>query len=109
MLASEATQAKSQAAGGTGFLGEHKPVPLKFDPKSLKGLSEKLLMSHWENNYQHGNFFRDKIVLIGPAANIMQDFHLVPLARVELDEKTGEKVSDQSMPGDFVPVSSVTS
>ena len=57
------------------------------------------LKSHWENNYQHGNFFRDKIVLIGPAANIMQDFHLVPLARVEADEKTGEKVSDQLMPG----------
>jgi adenylate cyclase len=57
------------------------------------------LKSHWENNYQRGNFFRDKIVLIGPAANIMQDFHLVPLARVEVDEKTGEKVSDQSMPG----------
>ncbi|MFT3711143.1 MAG: Fe-Mn family superoxide dismutase [Archangium sp.] len=26
-------------------------VPLAFDPKKLKGLSEKLLVSHWENNY----------------------------------------------------------
>jgi len=27
------------------------PVPLPFDPKKLRGLSEKLLVSHWENNY----------------------------------------------------------
>ena len=25
--------------------------PLSFDPKSIKGLSEKLLVSHYENNY----------------------------------------------------------
>ncbi len=30
---------------------EHKPVPLRFDAKSLRGLSEKLVNSHWENNY----------------------------------------------------------
>jgi Fe-Mn family superoxide dismutase len=27
------------------------PTPLPFDPKKLNGLSEKLLQSHWENNY----------------------------------------------------------
>jgi superoxide dismutase, Fe-Mn family len=30
---------------------QHAPVPLPFDAKSLKGLSEKLTQSHWENNY----------------------------------------------------------
>src|SRR5213595_630561 len=25
--------------------------PLSCDPKTLKGLSEKLIVSHWENNY----------------------------------------------------------
>ena len=25
--------------------------PLSFDPKEIKGLSEKLLVSHYENNY----------------------------------------------------------
>ena len=30
---------------------QHTPVPLPFDAKSLKGLSEKLIQSHWENNY----------------------------------------------------------
>jgi hypothetical protein len=25
--------------------------PLSCDPKKLKGLSERLIVSHWENNY----------------------------------------------------------
>ena len=29
----------------------HEPKPLPFDPKKLSGLSERLLVSHWENNY----------------------------------------------------------
>ncbi len=29
----------------------HKPQPLPFDPARIKGLSEKLLVSHYENNY----------------------------------------------------------
>src|SRR5688572_18215484 len=35
----------------TAFGYEHVPVPLPFDAKGLKGLSEKLIQSHWENNY----------------------------------------------------------
>jgi Fe-Mn family superoxide dismutase len=31
--------------------GKHLVAPLPFDPKKLKGLSEKLLVSHHENNY----------------------------------------------------------
>jgi Fe-Mn family superoxide dismutase len=31
--------------------GGHTPVPLPFDPKRLPGLSEKLLVSHHDNNY----------------------------------------------------------
>src|SRR5678816_4427842 len=33
------------------FRGQHQPKPLPFDPAKLKGLSEKLVRSHWENNY----------------------------------------------------------
>ena len=33
------------------FRGQHQPKPLGFDPSKLKGLSEKLIRSHWENNY----------------------------------------------------------
>jgi Fe-Mn family superoxide dismutase len=33
------------------FRGAHAPRPLPFDPTRLKGLSEKLLVSHHDNNY----------------------------------------------------------
>jgi Fe-Mn family superoxide dismutase len=33
------------------FSYQHTPKPLPFEPKTLAGLSEKLLTSHWENNY----------------------------------------------------------
>jgi Fe-Mn family superoxide dismutase len=33
------------------FRGQHQPLPLPFDPAKLKGLSERLVISHWENNY----------------------------------------------------------
>ena len=38
-------------ANAKAFDDSHAPVPLPFDPKSLKGISEKLIVSHWENNY----------------------------------------------------------
>jgi superoxide dismutase, Fe-Mn family len=31
--------------------GAREPKPLPFDPAKLNGLSEKLIRSHWENNY----------------------------------------------------------
>ncbi len=33
------------------FRGTHQPKPLPFDPTKLKGISEKLIKSHHENNY----------------------------------------------------------
>lgn len=33
------------------FSYEHKSKPLSFKPKILNGLSDKLIVSHWENNY----------------------------------------------------------
>ena len=33
------------------YRGDHRPKPLPFDPAKLRGLSEKLLRSHHENNY----------------------------------------------------------
>lgn len=34
------------------FAARHQPKPLAFDPTKLEGLSERLIRSHWENNYQ---------------------------------------------------------
>ncbi|HET7810473.1 MAG TPA: Fe-Mn family superoxide dismutase [Steroidobacteraceae bacterium] len=38
-------------ADAAAFAHQHVPVPLPFDPKGLNGISEKLIRSHWENNY----------------------------------------------------------
>lgn len=39
------------AQAARAFRGQHQPKPLSFDPAKLKGLSEKLIRSHHENNY----------------------------------------------------------
>jgi len=46
-------QSSGQTTGpaAKAFQGQHTPKPLPFDPAKLKGLSEKLIRSHWENNY----------------------------------------------------------
>lgn len=41
----------TEAVRPPAFRGQHGPRPLAFDPAKLKGLSEKLMRSHWENNY----------------------------------------------------------
>ena len=47
---SAAAQTPSPApSGGKPMKFDAKPMP--FDPKKIKGLSEKLLVSHYENNY----------------------------------------------------------
>lgn len=44
-------QAREGATMRRAFEYEHVPVPLPFDAKGLRGLSERLIQSHWENNY----------------------------------------------------------
>ncbi len=41
---------------------------------------EIFLGSYWTNNFARGAFFKDKLVLIGPAANIFHDEHRTPFA-----------------------------
>lgn len=47
IVALEETPANSSGP----FRGQHQPRPLSFDPTKLQGLSEKLILSHWKNNY----------------------------------------------------------
>lgn len=44
-------ESKMKESKANAFDYSHTPVPLPFDAKSLKGISEKLIQSHWENNY----------------------------------------------------------
>jgi Fe-Mn family superoxide dismutase len=47
-----AAQSGSAPSPVPAFAGKHAAKPLRFDPAKLTGLSEKLITSHWENNYQ---------------------------------------------------------
>ncbi len=46
---SESNNVPSSVA--SAFAANHEIKPLAFDPAKLEGLSEKLMRSHWENNY----------------------------------------------------------
>jgi Fe-Mn family superoxide dismutase len=55
-IAGAAAIGKAKAAdvalsASPAFAGGHKPKPLTFDPAKLTGLSEKLIRSHYDNNY----------------------------------------------------------
>ena len=46
------TEALAQTNQQTGAkLMAYQPKPMPFDPKAITGMSEKVLVSHYENNY----------------------------------------------------------
>jgi Fe-Mn family superoxide dismutase len=46
------TSALAQGAPAGGIQAmSYQPKPMSFDPKAIKGISEKILVSHYENNY----------------------------------------------------------
>ena len=50
-LAAGSAAAQAQTPGPAGKVATFAIKPLPFDPKSIKGLSEKILVSHHDNNY----------------------------------------------------------
>jgi superoxide dismutase, Fe-Mn family len=55
LLAGQAADAQQQAQRvnprGDAFAQNHQPKPLPFDSAKLNGLSQRLIDSHWSNNY----------------------------------------------------------
>jgi Fe-Mn family superoxide dismutase len=49
LAGSQALAQGNQQAGGGAM--PYQPKPMSFDPKSITGMSEKVLVSHYENNY----------------------------------------------------------
>lgn len=47
----DAVKEEGEAPSKGSFRGQHQLRPLSFDPAKLQGLSEKLITSHWQNNY----------------------------------------------------------
>ena len=53
VIAAGVSSASAQSApGGSKPAFKYEPKPLPFDPKQIKGLSEKILTSHYDNNYK---------------------------------------------------------
>src|SRR5258708_37013968 len=70
------TQAQSPSPGGVPMT--YTPKKLPFDPGRIKGMSEKLLVSHYENNYG-GAAKRPNTIGEQPAS---PDFHKAPAVAV---------------------------
>lgn len=67
-------------AGFTSRLFRYTAAPTSrfgFRPLSI---GDVLSPKSWEKNFQNGKFFKDKIVLIGPIAEIFHDEHDTPFA-----------------------------
>lgn len=47
-----------------------------YAPRSVYGIFAENV---WENNYQSGEFFRDKVVMIGPVSPRFHDLHRTPM------------------------------
>jgi len=45
------TKQATEAAGRTTQRGAHEVAPLPFDPRKLNGISERMIVSHHDNNY----------------------------------------------------------
>jgi len=51
LAAAPAAGAQAAPSNDAGAAYSPKPAPMPFDPKAVPGLSEKLLQSHYDNNY----------------------------------------------------------
>ena len=83
-LAGTASAASAQdpaaaASRAAAFAGKHTPKPLRFNPAKLTGLSERLITSHWENNYQGSVRGLNTIETRLAAAMADPDFPPVPM------------------------------
>ncbi|MDO9453350.1 MAG: Fe-Mn family superoxide dismutase [Stagnimonas sp.] len=78
VLAAEQTPSLELPPLQTVFRGIRQPTPLRFDPAKLKGLSEKLIRSHWENNYTGS--VKTLNLIEGRLAAAMQDKDFPPIA-----------------------------
>ncbi len=74
----------------------HEPVAFLFpNPETLLRVPfySIFVETDWENPLREGEVFRDKIVVIGPSANRLQDFHATPV--------------DSRLPGPLVHASAI--
>jgi len=95
--AADPLAAGAAPATGRAYLGTHQPQPLPFDPTKLDGLSEKLIRSHWENNYQGAVNALNTVAPKIPALVADKDWPPYLLGGVKREEllRTGSMVMHQ--------------
>ena len=75
-----------QATGQSALVPKDGVAPLIHfgDPDAYEPMSlhEILVPDLWESNFKNGVVFKDKFILIGPAASHMQDYHITPKGRL---------------------------
>ncbi|MDB6018308.1 MAG: hypothetical protein JWR19_2797 [Pedosphaera sp.] len=97
----ESLAARALRAFGRPELIPNEAGPVRFRYTCAPGfgykvhaLGDVLLPKAWKQNYQDGEFFRGKIVLIGPTADIFQDTHPTPFPTIE---RAGQTYSSEML------------
>jgi adenylate cyclase len=67
----------------------------------LYPIGDVLSAKAWKENYKDGAFFRDKLVLIGPTANIFQDFHPTPFKAEMAGPEIHLNIINAALRGEF--------
>ena len=67
----------------------------------VHSLEEVFRPKTWANNYQNGGFFRDKIVLVGPAHTLFHDQHVTPFKFEMLGPEIHLNMINAALHGEF--------
>jgi superoxide dismutase, Fe-Mn family len=107
-LEQEVAQAQTQAPAAVKP-ATFAPKPLPFDPQRIKGLSEKLLVSHYENNYKGAvarlNLITEQLASLdyakapGFQINGLKREELVATNSMTIHEVYFANLGDESRPG----------
>lgn len=107
LLASRAATAQEpspQQAQPPALAGAHQVEPLPFDPKALRGLSERLIVSHHENNYggavRNLNRVEQDLVAVTKDTPGFQVFGLMDRALLFRNSKTLHELYFANLGGD---------
>ena len=104
--------AESLDARALRKFGHPELIPPGFDPKVVRftsaprvfyrpnDIGDVLSPKLWASNYQNGAFFKDKMVLVGPMAEIFQDQHNTPLGNMPGPE-IHLQIINAALHGDF--------
>jgi adenylate cyclase len=113
-LGMQGTEVRSLAAKAVTKAGWTDHLPANFEQNRFRyaggpnegfpyrPIYEIFVPSVWENNYQNGAFFKDKIVVIGPAANWTQDLQTTPYLAPMFGPEVHANALNAALTGSFI-------